>query len=70
MAETYPASQFYGVDVSSVFPQTIKPANCHFEISNIGERLPFPDNYFDFVHQRLLQMGLTASDWNTVGQAR
>ncbi|KAI9499067.1 S-adenosyl-L-methionine-dependent methyltransferase [Zychaea mexicana] len=63
MAEMYPQSTFYGVDVYPVFPNEVKPQNCHFQACNVAEKLPFPDNHFDFIHQRLLIFGLTRADW-------
>ena len=66
MAEAYPNSIFYGIDAAPVFPDNVKPKNCHFEIANVAERLPYPDNYFDFVHQRFLIFGLSRAGWETV----
>lgn len=63
MAEIYPASTFHGVDAYPVFPAEVKPLNCAFTLSNVAERLPYPDNHFDFIHQRLLIFGLTRTDW-------
>ena len=63
MAEMYPRSTFYGVDISLVFPTQIKPKNCEFSLHNLAEPLPFPDNYFGFIHQRLLVMGHLRDDW-------
>ncbi|KAI9315766.1 S-adenosyl-L-methionine-dependent methyltransferase [Dichotomocladium elegans] len=63
MANEYPNSRFHGTDVSSGFPDMIKPKNCTFHVHNILEPLPFPEQSFDFVHQRLLILGLLASDW-------
>ena len=63
MAEMYPRSKFYGVDISLVFPTQIKPKNCEFSLHNLAEPLSFPDNYFGFIHQRLLVMGHLKDDW-------
>jgi ubiquinone/menaquinone biosynthesis C-methylase UbiE len=59
MAHEFPRAQVYGVDISAIFPATIKPSNCHFQLCNILDGLPFPDNYFDFIYQRLLVYALT-----------
>ncbi|KAF9346904.1 hypothetical protein BGX34_003545 [Mortierella sp. NVP85] len=59
MAHEFPKAQVYGVDISAIFPATIKPSNCHFQLCNILDGLPFPDNYFDFIYQRLLVYALT-----------
>ncbi|KAI9313470.1 S-adenosyl-L-methionine-dependent methyltransferase [Dichotomocladium elegans] len=66
MAKTYPNSTFYGVDISSRFPEAIKPPNCHFEVHNILDTSSFPDNHFDFIHQRFLIVGLLKDYWRKV----
>lgn len=66
MANAYPQSTFHGIDISPNFPQSIKPANCNFSVHNITERSEFPDNYFGFIHQRLLVAGLLVDDWEKV----
>lgn len=63
MAEAFPNSEFYGIDLSSVFPQFIKPANTRFYRHNLADRLPFEDNTFDFVYQRLLMFGIKSEEW-------
>ncbi|KAI7864740.1 S-adenosyl-L-methionine-dependent methyltransferase [Spinellus fusiger] len=63
MAKAYDRSEFYGFDICALFPEDIKPANTHLQLANVTQRLPFPDNHFDFIHQRLLILGLTKSDW-------
>ncbi|KAI8970868.1 S-adenosyl-L-methionine-dependent methyltransferase [Pilobolus umbonatus] len=62
MAETYPSSNFTGLDVSFVFPETIRPANVNFSICNIAKVLPFEKESIDFYHQRLLMAGLNETD--------
>lgn len=59
MAHEFPKAQVHGVDISAIFPATIKPSNCHFQLCNILDGLPFPDNYFDFIYQRLLVYALS-----------
>lgn len=66
MAETYPSSKFVGIDTSCVFPENIKPGNVEFVIANLAKPLPFPDNHFDYIHQRFLLLGLTSDDWDAV----
>ncbi|KAI8143711.1 S-adenosyl-L-methionine-dependent methyltransferase [Fennellomyces sp. T-0311] len=66
MAGEYPESKFYGLDISPVFPTEGKPANTEFKVHNIAEEPAFPENYFDFIHQRLLVMGLRKAEWQTV----
>lgn len=66
MGEAWPNSTFHGIDASCVFPENIKPANVEFVISNIAKEIPYPDNTFDYIHQRLLLLGLTNADWENV----
>lgn len=66
MADTFPKSKFYGVDCSYVFPENIKPPNIDFSIGNIAKDMPFPENHFDYIFQRLLFLGLTNDDWDNV----
>ncbi|KAF8928360.1 hypothetical protein BGZ58_009698, partial [Dissophora ornata] len=68
MSNEYPDATVTGIDMSTVFPSTIIPANCRFIQHNILEPLPFPDNTFDFVYQRLLVAGLTPDEWLRVAK--
>lgn len=69
MANEFPDATVTGIDMSPVFPTTIIPANCRFLQHNIVlEPLPFPDNSFDYVHQRLLVAGLKPQEWVCVVQ--
>ncbi|KAF9961486.1 hypothetical protein BGZ65_010631, partial [Modicella reniformis] len=63
MANEFPDANVTGIDLSPVFPTTIIPSNCRFYQHNILHPLPFPDNTFDFVYQRLLIAGLTPEEW-------
>lgn len=69
LAEVYPKSKFHGIDASCIFPENIKPPNVEFTIGNIAKEIPFPDNSFDFIFQRLLFLGLTSDDWDNVRQS-
>ncbi|KAI9496766.1 S-adenosyl-L-methionine-dependent methyltransferase [Zychaea mexicana] len=66
MAENFPRSKFYGVDISGVFPSEIKPANCDFQVHNVSQPLPFAPSYFDYVFQRMLVLGIMREEWDTV----
>lgn len=66
MAEKFKQSKFYGIDVSSVFPEAIKPVNVEFAVANISKSIPYPDDTFDYIHQRLLFAGLTYDNWESV----
>ncbi|KAG0198646.1 hypothetical protein BGX33_012202 [Mortierella sp. NVP41] len=59
MAHEFPKAEIHGVDISAIFPTEIKPPNCHFQLCNILDGLPFPDNHFDFIYQRLLVYALS-----------
>ena len=63
MAEDYPNSTFYGIDCAEVFPKAKVLSNLTFLKANTTERLPFPDNTFDFVFQRFMFVAFSPSDW-------
>jgi ubiquinone/menaquinone biosynthesis C-methylase UbiE len=56
MATSFPNSQFYGIDFACIFPNTIKPPNTTFQQCDVldPEGLPFPDEFFDYIHMRLV----------------
>ncbi|KAG1553966.1 hypothetical protein G6F51_000261 [Rhizopus arrhizus] len=54
MAVNYPEHNFTGVDLSDMFPTTIRPENAKFELMNVLGGLPFSDNTFDFVNMRFM----------------
>ncbi|KAI9316249.1 S-adenosyl-L-methionine-dependent methyltransferase [Dichotomocladium elegans] len=68
MAKTFPNSKFYGVDISPRFPSEIKPENCELFVHNIVNELPFDENYFGFIHQRLVTLGIKIVDMPKVLQ--
>ncbi|KAF9358172.1 hypothetical protein BGX26_002340 [Mortierella sp. AD094] len=64
MAHEFPKASVYGIDLSPIYPtpetsSRVVPPNCFFQLCNVLDGLPFPDNYFDFVYQRLLVYALT-----------
>lgn len=63
MAAAYPLSKFHGIDISFVFPELIRPANVELVIGNITQTVPFPDNTFDYIHQRMLIAAFTHDNW-------
>ncbi|KAK5821889.1 S-adenosyl-L-methionine-dependent methyltransferase [Linnemannia elongata] len=66
MAKEFPNATVYGIDINpELFPSVHQavPSNCLFSPSNLLTRLSFPDQYFDFVYQRFLYLGLTVEDW-------
>jgi ubiquinone/menaquinone biosynthesis C-methylase UbiE len=65
MAKSFPKSKFYGVDVAGAFPDSL-PDNVELVTGNITKTIPYPDNTFDYIHQRLLFAGLTDDNWKSV----
>lgn len=65
MAKDYPNSTFHGVDIAPRCPTT-PPPNCHFHTKNLVEEKPFPDEHLDYIHQRLLVLGLPEANWDKV----
>ncbi|KAI8148034.1 hypothetical protein BJV82DRAFT_507468, partial [Fennellomyces sp. T-0311] len=50
MASEFPHAQFYGIDLSNMYPSDIKPPNTHFCQGDVLNGLPYPDGHFDYVH--------------------
>lgn len=68
MAQYFPEANIFGVDLVEPPVDTgnrpdIRPSNYVFVAANALEGLPFPDESFDFVHQRLLVGALPAAGW-------
>ncbi|CAG8638615.1 1426_t:CDS:2 [Cetraspora pellucida] len=66
MATNYPKSKFIGIDISPVQPNTIKPKNAEFIEGNVLKHLPFPDDTFNYVFQRFLNVGIPEKSWPSV----
>lgn len=67
MAQEFPEAQVIGLDLQEVQrPKT--PENYSFMQCNLLEGIPFPDNYFDFVHLRLLINAIPRHMWPPVIQ--
>ncbi|KAJ3126809.1 hypothetical protein HK098_007103 [Nowakowskiella sp. JEL0407] len=64
MAKKFPNSTFYAVDINekAVDGLNLMP-NMKFEVGNVLDRLPYPDNYFDVVNQRLLIAAIPKNKW-------
>nr|XP_019014476.1 uncharacterized protein I206_00558 [Kwoniella pini CBS 10737]OCF53257.1 hypothetical protein I206_00558 [Kwoniella pini CBS 10737] len=58
MANEFPHVEWIGTDLAPVQRDTELPDNLHFVQNDVTQGLPFPDNSFDFVHSRLLVMGI------------
>lgn len=63
MATLFPQAHILGVDVAlSSLPHPLPPT-CLFTQANILHGLPFPDQQFNFTHQRLLVAAIPAAYW-------
>ncbi|KAJ3064661.1 hypothetical protein HDU98_011955 [Podochytrium sp. JEL0797] len=60
--------EFHGVDIAEdAFERgTISQAN--LVVGNVLERLPYDDNTFDYVHQRMIFIGIPKNKWTQVVQ--
>lgn len=65
MATEFPESQFYGIDIATSYPNTVKPPNAFFNQCDVLQPngLPFPDNHFDYIHMRQVYTCFSESDW-------
>ncbi|QRV85962.1 methyltransferase domain protein [Ceratobasidium sp. AG-Ba] len=58
MADEFGWVEVTGVDLAPVQPRTVPP-NCVFELFDLdGQRLPYPDNWFDVIHARSVYTGV------------
>ncbi|CAJ0763855.1 5612_t:CDS:2 [Entrophospora sp. SA101] len=62
MASNYPNSEFIGIDMAPMFPNS-SPSNVEFSVIDINKGLPYEDSTFDFVHLRFLVQYLTENEW-------
>lgn len=63
MATEFPNSQFYGIDIVASYPTTVKPANTIFSQCDVLLGLPYPDEYFDYIHIRQVYTCFSEDDW-------
>ncbi|CAH1764378.1 15150_t:CDS:10, partial [Entrophospora sp. SA101] len=65
MAEEFPKSSFVGIDIMIDLNDSKKelPENLAIIEHNIFDGLPFPDDTFDFVHQKSMLGSLTIDQW-------
>ncbi|KAJ1566005.1 hypothetical protein HK096_004781 [Nowakowskiella sp. JEL0078] len=69
VAKKYPSAQFYGLDMAtSLFNGVETYPNISFDQGNILVGLPYPDNHFDAVFQRMLILGIPKLKWDFVIQ--
>lgn len=63
MARAFPQARVYGIDLEWSTPPQKLPPNVAFLQGDVLEGLPFSDHTFDYVHQRLLALGIPAKKW-------
>ncbi|KAI8342782.1 S-adenosyl-L-methionine-dependent methyltransferase [Chlamydoabsidia padenii] len=62
LATEYTEADFYGIDIATMYPTTIKPGNANFQQHDILKlSLPFDDESFDFIYMRQMMTSLTKS---------
>lgn len=67
MALAFPNAQVVGIDLEEILsPGVERPANYLFKQANVLHPLPFADDTFDFIHQRLMLMSIPSSRWPDV----
>nr|CAG8445094.1 6641_t:CDS:2 [Entrophospora candida] len=68
MAEEFPKSSFVGIDIVIDVKDSKKelPENLAIIEHNIFDGLPFPNDTFDFVHQKNMITSLTIDQWSFV----
>jgi SAM-dependent methyltransferase len=69
VAQQFPAASVFGVDLEPAHttPSSLPP-NYYFVQGNVLQGLPFPNNTFDFTHQRMLIGAIPQRDWPYVIQ--
>ncbi|RUS33966.1 S-adenosyl-L-methionine-dependent methyltransferase [Jimgerdemannia flammicorona] len=63
MAIEFAKVDFVGIDIANIFPISVKPNNCQFKLGNVLDGLPFPDDSFEFVHIRVMALGIKTERW-------
>ena len=68
LAKEFPNSTFTGTDITNVFmaSEPRAPSNCTFLEADTLKGLPFDDNTFDFVFQRLNVTCFKQTEWPVV----
>lgn len=63
MANHFPMAQIVGCDITDTSFKTDLPRNCILTTGNILKGLPFPDQTFEYTHQRFLTAAIPAANW-------
>ncbi len=67
MAQEFPHAELLGIDLTSSAQHLAEcPPHCQFQVGNVLNGLPFEDEIFDFVHQRLLMFAIPQACWPSV----
>lgn len=67
MSNQFPTTTFHGLDINARFPlPDDTPSNCIFDVCNVIKGIPFPDNYFDYVHSRFMCFAFTKEQFPLV----
>lgn len=66
MASTFPTAAFYGIDIAPIYPNTVKPPNATFQQCDILQPLPYPNEFFDYIHMRLVCHCFSAPDLKVI----
>jgi len=67
MAKEYPKCTVHGLDMmEDIINKIGAPDNVVWDIANILERTPYPDNYFDFIHFRYMIGGIPEAKMQAV----
>jgi SAM-dependent methyltransferase len=63
LCQEFPQATVVGLDIEPIKQTTNLPSNFRFVRANLLDGLPFADDSFDFVHQRLLALSLPVTCW-------
>jgi len=66
MATRFPRSQFVGTDIKPLFPSAPTQPNCKFQVVDTLKGLPFDDDAFDYVFQRIQTLSYPEKAWPNV----
>lgn len=68
MARLFPQAHIIGVDISAASLEYTSSPAYTFCLADVLKGLPFPDQQFEYVHQRLLVAAIPAAHWPGVIQ--
>jgi len=66
IARQFPEAEVIGIDISDSSFKKDPPENCLLQTGNILEGLAFPDQTFNYTHQRFLVAAIPAARWRGV----